>query len=130
MDGFISALRSRSTEALPFWYLATPYTNYPDGREAAFKNACAAAAYLMANDVPVYCPIAHSHPIADYGKLDAVDHDFWVKADEPMVQAAGGLIICMMEGWGSSAGMAHEIKCFEDAEKPIVFMHWPPIHEE
>lgn len=108
-----------------FWYLATPYTRYPQGHAAAFREACMAAARLMLEGVPVFSPIAHSHPIAHHMLPDdKTDHKLWMAMDGPVMAAAGGLIIYELESWRSSAGMAEEIRRFETAGKPVVF--WKP----
>jgi hypothetical protein len=38
---------------------------------------------------------------------------------------AAGIIVCMMPGWKESYGVDFEIKAFEKAGKPIVYMEWP-----
>src|ERR1700686_5471517 len=45
-------------------YLATPYTQYRDGIEAAFVQAASLAGRLLQARSFVYSPIAHTHPIA------------------------------------------------------------------
>lgn len=105
-----------------FFYLATVYSRHPHGIEAAHREACIQAAYLIRHGVPVYSPIAHTHPIAIHGALDPLDHDIWLPADEPMMRAAVGLIVCKMHGWETSKGVQHEIDVFEKADKPIIFM--------
>ena len=107
-----------------FWYLGTPYTKFPGGLECAFVMACKLTAFLAARGVPVYSPIAHSHPVAVHGALDAVDHHFWVRFDRPMVEAAGGLIAVMAEGWEESRGLKHEIEQFKLQGKPVLC--WDP----
>lgn len=108
----------------PFWYLATPYSGYPDGIEAAFEAASRAAAYLIECGVRLYCPIAHTHPIAIHGELDPLDHTIWLPADGPFMDAAMGLIVVKMKGWEESKGIAIEIKKFGEAAKPILYMEW------
>jgi len=107
-----------------FYYLATVYTAHPEGLDQAHKDACAAAGQLMAAGVPIYCPIAHSHCVAMWGDLDPIDHELWMNADRPMMEAAGGLIVVKMPNWEISQGIAEERRHFTAAEKPIVFMDW------
>jgi hypothetical protein len=108
-----------------FWYLATPYTNYKPGPEAAFVDACQVAAWLMRRRVRVFCPIAHSHPIETLGGRDLTDHDIWLPADAPFMHAAYGLIVCEMPGWEKSYGMQQEREKFRADEKPIWHLPWP-----
>ena len=105
-----------------FWYLATPYSKYPGGIEEAFREAARQAAILVRAGVPVISPIAHTHPVAIYGFMDPLDHRIWLPVDRPIMNAACGLIVCMMEGWEESIGIKHETNIFERAGKPVVFM--------
>lgn len=100
-------------------YLATPYTKYPHGPHIAFRHACKIAARLVQSGVNVYSPIAHTHPIAVHGGLDILDLTIWLPFDELMMSRCDTLIVAHMEGWQESKGIAHEIKFFLDAGKPI-----------
>lgn len=106
------------------WYVATPYTNFSAGRTAAFIMACRVTAELARAGLEVYSPIAHSHPVAVHGGLDAVDHEFWVRFDKPMVDRCDGLIVVTMEDWARSRGVTHEIREFERVGKPVNY--WDP----
>jgi hypothetical protein len=100
-------------------YLATPYSKYPAGIERAFEDAARLAARLMLAGVKVYSPIAHTHPLAVYGKVDPLDHSIWMPFDEAMMAVADVLMIAEMEGWQESKGIAHEIEFFERAGQAI-----------
>jgi hypothetical protein len=108
-----------------FQYLASPYSRYPAGIDAAHRDACRAAAYLIRRGVHVFCPIAHTHPIALHGALDPRNHDLWLALDRKMMDAAAGLIVVMMEGWDTSVGIRHEMTVFANARKPISYLDWP-----
>lgn len=110
-----------------FWYVGTPYSKYPAGLEAAFTMACRETARLAEQGIPVYSPIAHSHPISKFVSVSPTDHDFWVTFDKPMVDAAGGLIVVTAEGWQESRGLTHEILEFQKVGKPVVY--WDPAVE-
>lgn len=115
-------------EGLPcetYFYLASPYSRFPAGLELAFQEACKATAALIRLGVRVYSPIAHTHPCAILGEIDPYDHKIWLPADEPFMRLASGLIVLKMESWEISYGIAEEIKVFEAAGKPIVYMEWP-----
>lgn len=105
-----------------YWYLATPYTHYELGHEAAFRLASEQAALLMQAGIPVFCPISHSHPIADFGKLNNVDPDFWRRMDKPMLDGCYGVIYVLAEGYLRSSGMHNELVETLRAGKPVVFM--------
>lgn len=107
-----------------FWYVATPYTKYPGGIDAAFEDACRAAAWLIERNVRVYCPIAHTHPISMHGRIDPLNHDIWLPVDRPLMRAARGLIVCMLPTWRESYGISVEIAEFKAQGKPVYYMEW------
>jgi hypothetical protein len=100
-------------------YLATPYSKWKLGLEAAFIEASKLAARLLVSGIKVYSPIAHTHPLAYYGALDLLDLSIWLPFDEAMMERADVLIVAHMDGWQESKGIAHEIVFFEREGKPI-----------
>lgn len=105
-----------------YFYLATPYTQWPYGPEDAARMAAYEAANLMAKGLVVFSPIAHSHAVIQFlPKGLQFDHDFWMHNDGPLMQGAGGLIVVRAEGWEDSKGIAEEIKRFKDWEKPVFY---------
>ena len=111
---------------MSFWYLATPYTAYADGTlEEAFDLACVAAAELIEQGLPVFSPIAHSHPIALLGDLDPTSHALWLVQDEYFIQVAEGIIVLKAAGWQNSKGIFHEIQRFAELKKPLFY--WNPV---
>lgn len=105
-----------------FWYLASPYSRYPGGLEAASLIACENAGLLVTAGISVFSPIAHTHRIAFASGLDPLDHLIWMPVDQPFMDAACGLIILMAEGWERSKGMAIEMSEFVRLGKPFVHM--------
>lgn len=104
------------------YYLATPYSKYPGGLEAAWIDACRVAGALMRQGVKIFSPIAHSHGIAIHGGLDPLDHDIWLPADEFFMQHCEGLIVARLEGWETSKGVAFETMRFTEMGKPIRYV--------
>lgn len=104
-------------------YLATPYTKYPGGVEAAFAEAVCIAARLLAIDKPVFSPIVHWHPIARAGNFDLLDQSFWLEADKALMHASSTLFVATMPGWDTSHGVAVEIEYFRAARKPIYYVN-------
>jgi hypothetical protein len=51
--------------------------------------------------------------------MDVLDLKIWLPFDELMMERCDTLIVAQMCGWGESSGIAHEIKVFERARKPI-----------
>ena len=104
-----------------YWYLATPYTKYPWGLDAAFTRACGVAAKFLDEGIPIYSPIAHSHSIADFTKAAKTDSSYWVRFHHEMMVAARGLIVAKMDGWDVSDGVKDEITYFLSQGKPIIY---------
>lgn len=121
MDELIELLRSVDG----FWYLATPYSKHPNGVNAAFCEACRAAAWCIRRLIPVFAPIVHCHPIAVYDGIPLTDHSIWLSADRPMMDAAAGILVCQMPGWNESVGIRHELDVFAAANKPLEYLPWP-----
>ncbi len=116
--------RLLNIEGESFWYFASPYSKYPDGIEAAFQEVSRGAGQLIAKGVRLYCPIAHTHPIAIYSGLDPLDHTIWLPADLPFMNIAKGLIVYKMPTWKDSYGVSVEIDMFKEQNKPVEYMEW------
>lgn len=113
-----------------YWYVATPYSKYPDGIVPAFIEACKVSGWLVEQGIKIYCPIAHTHPIAMYGSLDPYNSEMWLEVDAPLMVAAGGLIVVKMISWDKSYGVKKEIEIFTAAKRPVVYLEWPDILEK
>ena len=110
----------------PFTYLASPYTHpEPRVREHRFKAACLAAATLMRQGKRVFCPIAHTHPIAVRCELPR-GWDYWKRYDEEMISRASKLVVVKMEGWLDSKGIAGEVRIADGLGLPVEFMEDAP----
>lgn len=107
---------------MSFWYVGSPYSKYPRGITQAHIDVCKEVARLIMLGLPVYSPIAHTHAIALHGELDPLDHEIWLPADQPMMDAARGLIVLKMDGWEVSRGLRYEIDTFYGRGKPIVYL--------
>lgn len=107
---------------MSFYYLASPYTKFPGGLDAAYAAACEQTAILIRAGIPVFSPIAHTHGIALCGGIDPKDHAVWLPADAPFMRAAAALIVCKLPSWERSFGVRAEIDAFYEAGKPVVFM--------
>lgn len=103
-------------------YLATPYSKYPTGLDAAFRDAVAHAGMLLKLGLNVYSPIVHMHLIAMYCQMDPLDHELWLRVDLAMMAKADALLVATtMPGWEKSKGIQHEIEFFLEADKPIYY---------
>lgn len=93
-------------------YLASPYSHPdPDVRQQRFVEVCRVAARLMTEErVAVFSPVAHGHPVAEHGGLDAMAHAFWMSQCLPFIHAADEVVVLKLDGWQDSAGVASEIQ--------------------
>lgn len=110
----------------PLVYLASPY-NHADAetRERRFREVCAIAAQLMKNGTLLFCPIAHTHPIALAGDLPK-GWEYWQAYDRKMLAACDELWIVQMEGWDKSEGVAAELAIANERGMPV---HYLPFLE-
>ena len=108
-----------------FLYLATPYSRYAAGLDAAFIAACEITASLISRGYSVYSPIAHTHPVALHGNIDPLEHSIWLPFNASMMKASHGLIVAELPGWESSVGVWHESNYFSAAGKLIDYLSWP-----
>jgi hypothetical protein len=70
----------------------------------------------------VFSPIVHTHGPAIAGGIDPLDHDIWLPADRPFMDAATGLIFLKAISWEQSYGMRIEREHFLATNKPVVEM--------
>jgi hypothetical protein len=113
---------------MTYSYLASPYQNPDDPTDkdyckVRFEEACAAAAKLMARGRCIFCPIAHSHPIADHLHADLrCSHDFWLKQDFALLAMADRLIVLQLHQWKRSYGVAKETEFARDNGIPVEYL--------
>jgi len=107
-----------------YWYLATPYSKYPAGMDEAARLAAVAAAWFVKRGIPVFSPVAHSHPVAKHGGIDPLDHTIWLPADEIFMDLASGLVVVQMDTWDTSYGVRVERQTFASQGKPEVLIPW------
>jgi len=102
-------------------YLASPYS-HPDPavRQARYRAVCRAAAALLAAGQPVFSPIAHSHPLVEYG-LPA-DWSFWQRYDQELLARCDELVVLMLPGWCESVGVQAEIQIARELGKPVRYL--------
>lgn len=109
-------------------YLATPY-NHPNPavREQRFHEACKIAAHFMRKGIHLFCPIAHTHPIAVTGDLPK-GWDYWQACDRAMLSSCTELWVVKMDRWQESAGIKGEIEIATELGlkiKYVEFTHEP-----
>jgi sRNA-binding carbon storage regulator CsrA len=103
-------------------YLASPYS-HPDPamRGARFMLACRASAWLLTQGILTFSPIAHSHPIAELGKM-AGDWDAWQAFGERMLAACDRVAVLKIDGWRESRGLTAELELARAWEMRVDFL--------
>lgn len=105
-------------------YLASPYSHpCPAVRVARFEVACRMAARLMDAGAVIFCPIAHSHAIAEVTGKKHMNHEFWMRQDLPLLEHASGLIVLQLDGWLDSKGVNEEIEFALKHQIPVKYIH-------
>jgi len=121
----IAKVMSRSKGA---FYLASPYQNYlkdttclPEKvrHQIAWIDVTRIAAALLVARIPVFSPIAHSHPISTAGAHN-LSHGEWMDLDYHFLDASIGLIVAEMPGWDESTGVKLEIQRAKDRGLPVI----------
>ena len=103
-------------------YLASPYYHKdPKVRESRFIAACKKAGELMNQGYFIYCPIAHSHPIAVQCELPK-DWSFWEQYDTEYIKWVNEVWVVMIPGWDQSTGIKAETEIAEKMGKPVRFI--------
>ena len=115
---------------MSYIYLASPYS-HPEAtvRQERFVAACKKSAQYAVKGIPVFCPIAHTHHMADYMPEDKrMDFALWMKLDLPLVRMASEVHVLCIDGWRSSRGVTREIEFATQCGIPVkqVFMDVEP----
>lgn len=105
-----------------FLYLASPYSRFIDGVDAAYLLVSDISDSLERAGIEHFCPIKSSHEICARSGIDKVDHDFWMAVDRHFMERASGLIVAGLDGWEESLGVIAERAYFGAASKPIYFL--------
>lgn len=102
-------------------YLASAYS-HPDAavRTTRYRAACWAAATMMRAGLLVFSPIAHSHPLTEYGLPGG--WEFWRAFDERMINSCDEVRVLMLDGWQESRGISEEVKIAHRLGKPVWYV--------
>jgi hypothetical protein len=103
-------------------YVATPFTLYEAGLEAAFIDASKLMGKLLAAGVTnALSPIVEAYPISLHGELDPLALSIWKPFCAARMGRSDAMIVGMLPGWSLSSGVNHEIQVM--AGKPIYLMN-------
>ena len=105
----------------PVIYLASPYS-HPEAavRSLRFGLACQAAARLIARGHVIYSPIAHSHCVAELGRLP-YDWETWGPQCLAMLDVCSHLLVLTLDGWQDSKGVKAEAAHCALTGKPVLW---------
>jgi len=103
-------------------YLANPYTHWdPDVKRRRFELASQAAAAIFRMGLVVFSPIAMTHPMALYGKIDGL-WDTWARFDHAFILSCRELWVLKLPGWDKSTGVNAEIEFAEENGIPVKYV--------
>ena len=104
-------------------YAAVPYSDpNPAVREYRFREATKYAAALVQAGYTVYSPITHSHPMAVANPALGLGWEYWKRHDEAYMPICAALHVLMLPGWGTSSGVAAEVRAFEAVGKLVEYV--------
>ena len=115
-------------------YLASPYT-HPSSqmKQKRFEIVCSVASLMIKRGMMMFSPIAHSHPICQYGIDLSGEWEFWEKYDKSMLRKCTRMIVLMLEGWKESRGIAAETEYAKSLGMPIDYIdydEWRPSEKD
>lgn len=105
-------------------YLATPYTRYRKGRDAAFAKANEIACHLIQRGVNVFSAVTYGHPLSysEGGSLDPECSELWDRINDPFLDVSDALLVGLLDGWQESRGVHREVERFKQAGKPRFYL--------
>lgn len=99
-------------------YLASPYSDpNPEVKEQRFNDVCRAAAELMRRGILIFSPIAHTHPIANFGLPSG--WEFWRQFDYHHIETSEQVWVLTLPGWADSVGVSAEVEIAKELGKPV-----------
>lgn len=108
-------------------YLASPYSHPdPTVRERRFQAACRLAAAFLRAGMLVFSPIAHSHPLVEFGL--PTEWAFWEQHDREHLERCDEVVVLMLDGWRDSTGVQAEMRIARELGKPIRFLGVEEAH--
>jgi hypothetical protein len=103
-------------------YLAGPYSHQSTAvMEYRFNVYVAAAGDMMLDNIEVYAPVVHNHPIACARDMSR-GWDFWKQFDLPMLARSRSMIVLQLDGWEGSAGLKAEIEFARVNKIPVFYI--------
>lgn len=100
-------------------YLASPYSHHnKEVREHRFDYAARVMALMSTwDDIVIFSPICHSHPIALYN--NQMSFTFWERLDREFLKWADEMWVLPLPGWKESTGVNAEFLIMDNFAKPV-----------
>jgi len=89
-------------------------------REERFRAVCRAAVSLLKSGRAVFSPIAHSHPLVEYGL--PTNWEFWQRTNIEHLQRFDEVVVLTLNGWKESIGVQTEVRIAGDLGKPVSYL--------
>lgn len=106
-----------------FIYLASPYSHpAPMQRRARYLAVRDVMSLLFKSGVPVFSPIVHMHEAYVAGLLHEGASEAYREWNRTCMRGAACLVVLGLEGWGSSRGIADELRFAEEFDIPSCFI--------
>jgi hypothetical protein len=103
-------------------YLASPYTHSdPEVVLSRYDDTLLAVSTLARLNIHVISPIILWHQAAITHSLPT-SHHFWQSFNESLLTRCSSLILLQLDGWQSSAGIAHELNFAAAHQLPITHL--------
>lgn len=110
-------------------FLASPYSHpNPIVQRQRFQDVCRVAGALIRKGHIIYSPIAHSHPIATFARLET-DAASWKRANDAFLAVSSELWVLELDGWEDSEGVANEIADADRQRKMIRYLKLEDVLE-
>lgn len=104
-------------------YLASPYSHEDMAvRHNRHIDIARIAGHLIAKGKTLFCPITHSHSIAEYSEVHSMSHTTWMHIDLTIMQHCTELYVVKLDGWKESKGVTEEIQFAKDNDMPITYI--------
>lgn len=102
-----------------FFYVATPYALYPDGKDAAYNAAIDMHVKLLEKNWPVFVPIVYMHNTAKRLQKEPA----WLEKNLPFMQSATlGCLVIKLLSWEHSIGIKEEIEWFTAQKRDVLYL--------
>lgn len=121
----------------PLVYLASPYTAIGETdwikkqaiETKRYVQVVNAAAYFMDKGHPLFCPIAHTHPMVVHSdRLRDKTGSWWLNKDYAILEKCDQLWVYMIDGWKESFGVTQEIQFAQNHGIPVFYVE--PLSDE